>query len=561
MQPPTTYLGLSSPMNSLGNELRDGSAVALRGDRWASATEERHSGRRHDPSVGLSTREVLGRVRYREGDPLEVAISSALAEPLDEAEARKVIRDSSGLEPDLVHVVDHHRSHAAEAFVSSGLDEALVFVNDSMGDVIHTRDGIVVQCQSIYVAHKHSGQKFSLRLHGRDFPDGNGYGQLFRAVTRYLGYPGYHHASKVMAIAGCDTPPPDILPSPHSWDKELPEFRVRLDPANPIGSLDLWLRENLPKSLYQGPQGSGWFRPDAYKTNGIASLREQDLILASWVQQGWQRFLTERVSRTAAEVGIRHVCLSGGVSLNCVANALVHDLPGVDEVYVGCAPGDSGQALGNLYLMCPPAAEAMRPPYLTRPEPVTRICHSSLDAAAEVLLSGQVVAVGRGVPEYGPRALGHRSLLALPTAENVAQLREIKQREDYQPFAVALTDEYADTHLAGLRSPYMSFAPRITGQAAQDMSAVIHRDDTCRIQTLSGDQDPWLHELLLTVQRAGHPPILINTSLNLRGEAMVAHLPTAPELAHEYGVALGVVETGECPLGAFDCVYRNEVRT
>lgn len=561
MPPPTTYLGLSSPVNSLGDELRDGSAVALRGHRCAAATEERHSGRRYDPGIGLSTQAVLNRVRYREEDPLEVAISSALAKPLSQVEARTIIRDSCGLEPDFVHVVDHHRSHAAEAFASCGVDEALVFVNDSMGDVIPTRDGSVVQCQSIYVAHRHPGQQISLRLYSRDFPDGNGYGQLFRAVTLYLGYPGYHHASKVMAIAGCDARLSEILPSPHSWERQIPEFRIRLDPANPIDSLDLWLKEHLPKSVYRGPRGSEWFRPDAYKTNGIASLREQDLILASWVQQGWQRFLTERVCRTAAEVGIRHICLSGGVSLNCVANALVRDLPEVDEVYVGCAPGDSGQALGNLYLICPAAVNYVEPPYLTRPEPISGVCRSSLEAAAGVLLSGQVVAVGRGSPEYGPRALGHRSLLALPTARNVARLREIKKREDYQPFAVTLTEEYADTHLAGLRSPYMSFAPRIGGQAGRDMKAVIHSDDTCRIQTLSGGQDPWLHELLLTLQRAGHPPILINTSLNLRGETMAADLPSPSELAHKYGVALGVVETGTCPLTACDCVYPGEVRT
>lgn len=559
MNAPTTYVGLSSPINSQGNELRDGSAVALRGERWASATEERLSGRRYDPGITLSTREVLRHVGYCEGDPLVVAISSALAEPLKEAEARKIIRDCSGLEPDLVRIVDHHLSHAAEAFASSGFDEALVFVNDSMGDVIPAGEGTVVQCQSIYVGRRLSGQQFTLRLFGRDFADGIGYGQLFRAVTLYLGYPGYHHASKVMAIAGCVERPSFTLPSPHSWKKQMPEFRVRLDPENPRDSLDIWLKGQLPRSLYKGPQGSEWFRADTYKANGIASLREQDLILASWVQQGWQRFLTERVIRAVAEVGIRQVCLSGGVSLNCVANALVRDIPGVNQVYVGCAPGDSGQALGNLYLMCPQAADRIQPPYLTRPEPANRVCRSSLDRAAREILRGQIVAVGRGSPEYGPRALGHRSLLALPTAGNVARLREIKQREDYQPFAVTLTDQYADSYLAGLRSPFMSFAPRISGRAAQDMSAVIHRDDTCRIQTLSCHQDPWLYELLLTVKRAGHPPILVNTSLNLRGEAMVAQLPTASELARKYGVALGVVETGDCMYKAQNCVCQSEV--
>lgn len=557
----TTYLGLFSPVTSAGNELRDGSAVAVRVDgdvRSAAATEERLSGRRYDPGMRECAGAVLAGVGYGRGDRLVVGMSSCLGPALTEAAGHRIVREFGDVHADSLTVVGHHRAHAAESFASSGFDEAVVLVNDSMGDVVQQGSRRVVECQSVFVARRTSAGALEIELVQRDFVNGIGYGQLFRAVTRYLGFPGYHHAAKVMAIAGCTPDVGDGLPVPHRWGPRGPELVVPLDPDEPIASLDGWLRANLPGSVYEGPRETAWYSAERYRESGTASLRPQDLVVAAWVQHSWERFLLDRAEWATRTLGISKVCLSGGVSLNCVTNALVRDLPSVSDVYVGCAPGDSGQALGNLLTVlsreAPELTGSLRPPYLTAPDPFPSLCTTSARASRDVLVAGGVVAVERGPAEYGPRALGHRSLLALPTSANADRLRAIKRREDYQPFAVVVTDEYADRHLGGLRSPYMSFAPRVEGPAAHDMADVLHSDGTCRIQTLGRDADPWLHHVLESMAGQGLPEVLVNTSLNLRGAPMAHRHSDPAELATRFEVELAVVETESCNPKAPACV-------
>lgn len=149
--------------------------------------------------------------------------------------------------------------------------------------------------------------------------------------------------------------------------------------------------------------------------------------------------------------------------------------------------------------------------------------------------AGVLLSTGRGPWATGPFAL-------VPTRSVMKRMRAVKRREDYQPFAVCVTDEYATTHLRGLRSPYMSFAPRVEGDAADDLADVLHDDGSCRIQTVSATDDPWLHQLLSLLPSAGRPPTLVNTSLNLRSEPMVDYTMDSRDLAERFGVDGAIVD-------------------
>jgi carbamoyltransferase len=463
---------------------------------------------------------------------------------LETGKATAMIRRAIGIEPSSVTVVPHHDSHALEAFAPSGFDEALVVVVDSAGNLLDgTVAGGLWENETIYRGVRRAGGRCDLELLARDFTPGFGYGQLFRAVTRYVGFPGYHHASKVMAMAGIAHDRESPLPPPHQpLSSQRSQMAWPLDGSDPVPSLCAWL-DHLGFD-HPGPRSQDWYAKGTHEANGRASLRPTDLLLAAWVQRGWEQHLTERVGELAEQTGIRRVCMGGGVALNCVANARLLDSVGVDAVHVGVAPGDHGQGLGNLVALLNERAPehidvAVRPPYFGGAD---REPSCDPAEAAERLLHHQILAVCRGTAEYGPRALGHRSLLALPVSSVAERLRAVKQREDYQPFAVCLTSEYAVEKWSDCSSPYMSFAPSLAGQGAIDLADVLHDDGTCRLQTVSADSDPWLHELLGHLKTAGQPPVLVNTSLNLRGEPMVDEASDAQGLADRFGVDGAVVD-------------------
>lgn len=545
------YLGVSSPWRSDGGELRDGNAAGLRIDATGvvsvhAATEERLSGRRYDPCLQRCVPRVLQRLGASSDDDLHVAMSSALGPVFTVHEAHEVFRRATGLEPTSIMVVAHHDAHALEAFVPSPFSEALVVVTDSAGNHRARADGTSYwENQTIYRGSRLPNGGCNLEPVARDFLDQFGYGQLFRAVTRYVGFPGYHHASKVMAFAGIGHDREVRLPVPHEFSPEgEPRMRWAIDSDDPVACLRAWLDELGFDD--GGPRDHSWFEAGSHVTNGRSSVRPTDIELSVWVQRGWEDQLLTRVGHLVGQTGISNICLGGGVALNCVANARLIAEKGVDRVHVGCAPGDHGQGLGNLYALlnelAPELTEVPAPPYFC-PEGglLDTVWNDRADEATALLADGRILAVCRGIAEYGPRALGHRSLLCTPVPAATERLRMVKQREDYQPFAVCVTEDYADAHLEGIASPFMSFAPRVRGQAASDLSDVVHDDGTCRVQTVSLRSDPWLHRVLVGLAEAGRPPLLVNTSLNLRGSPMVDRIGSSAEVTALFGVDDSVV--------------------
>jgi carbamoyltransferase len=549
--PSTVFMGVSSPWRSNGKRLRDGNVVALRltgtDTRVAAASEERLSGRRYDPYIDRSVRRVFDRLEVEPDDELHVAVSSCLGPIFTPEEARAVVERATGLRPDSVRAVPHHDSHALEAFVPSPFDEALVLITDSAGNLLSCPDGTSVwENQSAYLARRRADGSCELRLLERYFPDGHGYGQLYRAVTRYVGFPVFQHASKVMALAGIGHDLEVKLPAPYRMSPDgTPRLPGQLGTLGPKFGLQSWLEEVGHQD--GGHRDVSWYESGDYLANGRRSIRPTDLELAAWVQRGWQELLLTLASSLIERTGVRNICLGGGVALNCVANSLLLASPGVDAIHVGPAPGDHGQSLGNLLALldelAPELSTEVRPPYFSAedglPDTPDR---SNVERVVSALDAGQIVAVCRGTPEFGPRALGHRSLLCLPHERLCRRLRQVKTREDYQPFAATLTQAYAAQHLEGLRSPFMSFAPHLDGRASHDLEHVLHEDGTCRIQTLEPAFDPWFHQVLEGLEQLGRPPIAVNTSLNLRSRPMVDRVESPAYLAEAFQVDLAVVE-------------------
>lgn len=249
---------------------------------------------------------------------------------------------------------------------------------------------------------------------------------------------------------------------------------------------------------------------------------------AATVQREWEQALLDVLVPYADPA--RDIVLSGGCAMNVVANARLAASGMFRRVLVPAAPSDAGQSLGDLWFSEPSVADPS--PYLGRGflEPGDE---PSVSTLADDLVAGRVVALYVGRSESGPRALGNRSILALPssTEVRVRVSEEIKRREPYRPVAPVIREQDLHRYFdAAATSPYMSFAFPALPVTEEQAPAIVHVDGTSRVQTLTEHSHPLLHATLTELEARGLPPILANTSMNVAGQPMV----DTPEEAEEF---------------------------
>ena len=261
--------------------------------------------------------------------------------------------------------------------------------------------------------------------------------------------------------------------------------------------------------------------------------------LAASVQQRLQEVLLELAEDLHAETAETNLALAGGVALNCVANSWLLESSSFDEIWVQPAAGDSGTALGAALLV---AAELGDTPArmetaalgrswsdgeIRRELDVARVPYDEVDdpaaPVAEALARDKVVAWFQGRSEFGPRALGHRSLLAHPgNRDNIRRLNDVKGREQFRPVAPMLRAERAADVLTGpLPSPFMLFTQRVRDEWRGRIPAVVHIDGSARAQTVDARSEPLVARLLERFEEQTGLPVLVNTSLNTDGRPMV----------------------------------------
>jgi carbamoyltransferase len=433
------------------------------------------------------------------------------------------IADMLGVERRIVRFVEHHESHAACAFLCSPYADAAVLTVDGVGEAATT---------ALW-----RGEGSSLRCLGAiDFP--HSLGLLYAAFTAYLGFEVNEGEYKVMGLAAHGRPRyRDELARvlrleadgsftlesrffAHATDTDVgfsPALEALLGPRRPAGRpFDLDNNED-----------------DRRCADVAASLQvaTEDALL------GLARAARERTGATA-------LCLAGGVALNALANARLARDAGFERVFVPPAAGDAGGALGAALLgsrdlgdprPAPLATAALGEPFdtgaavdLARALGLAALPVADASAAAAArIAAGKVVALCRGRFEFGPRALGQRSLLADATrAESRDRLnRVIKQREPFRPFAPSVTAAAAPALFAGApndMTPFMTTVCRIDPGRAATLPAVVHVDGTARVQTVTEPSAPDLAPILAALERETGVPVVLNTSLNGAGEPIVA---------------------------------------
>jgi carbamoyltransferase len=431
--------------------------------------------------------------------------------------ARHRLRNLAGRFPAAaVRSVDHHRAHGLYAFAASGYDNAAVLVVDSLGETSTT-----TLAQARRAA---AGIEYRTLRTLRD-PASLGY--AYGAVTEHLGWRRGDEEGTVMALAALGDP------------SRFRDVFARAIPVQRDGfALDPRLLSlRVLSSRY--PRVSPAFTAATCRPRQPGDdVRQVHADLAAALQERTEHVMVRLARRARELTGARRLCVGGGVAANCVAIGQVVERAGFDQVFVPPAPGDSGTAAGAAiaaYLDSSgtlPADVAGRcylgPAYDTahlgespRPGLVARAVPEPARLLARQLADGLIVGLFQGRLEAGPRALGNRSILASPVCGDVvARLNSaVKFREPFRPFApVVLADRANDYFTLRQPSPYMSIASGVTDLARRVVPAVVHVNGTARVQTVTPDANPLLAQTLYAFAEITGVPVLINTSLNVKGK-------------------------------------------
>ena len=435
------------------------------------------------------------------------------------------------------HFVPHHLCHQASAFLAAPFSRCAVMTLDGRGERATTAYGLYRD--SRYRALGEVEVPHSLGL-------------LYEQLTTHLGFLHSSDEYKVMALAALGEPRHAALLRSHVELLPRGQFRVKpLDcgavfgPARVPGSAMTQAHFDVAASLQQ-------------------VLEETVLHLATWLRE---------------ETGEQDLAMAGGVALNCVMNARLRDAGLFRRVWVQPAAGDAGTALGAALWVDarerrgldedagapsegPEGSDVAPSNVLTLAPRRWQMSHAYLGPAhgddaiealldwaqltyrrvddvpgetAKLLAANKIVAWFQGRMEFGPRALGARSLLASPVDPQMqARLNELKDREDFRPVAPAVPAELlsewfepADANEGA--SPFMLFVYRVRPGKAERIPSALHSDGTARVQTVHADTNPMFHELLHAVGRLTGVPVLVNTSFNVRGEPIVASPKAAVE--------------------------------
>lgn len=462
---------------------------------------------------------------------------------------------------------EHHFSHAASAYYPSPFDEAVVLTMDGVGEWATTSVAIGRGRELEVIREIH-------------FP--HSLGLLYSAMTYYTGFRVNSGEYKVMGLAPYGEPKYRDLLLDHVIDLK-PDGSFRLDQSYFDYCTGLRMTNDKWDALFGGP---------ARQPEELLTQRHMDL--AASVQAVIEEAVLRLTRSLAAETGIRNLCLAGGVALNCVANGKVLRDRAFDRVWVQPASGDAGGALGAALSACylhagqeRPAAngrDSMKGSYLG-PVFAQSDIESRLTAAgarftvvsddelitrtADALATEAAVGWFQGRMEYGPRALGGRSILADPRSPAMQKTLnlKVKYRESFRPFAPSvLREDVGDWFELDEDSPYMLMVAdviekrRLTMSKEEqalfgieklnvprsDIPAVTHVDYSARIQTVHHETNPRYHDLITAFRDRTGCPILVNTSFNVRGEPIVC----TPEDAFRcmMGSEIDLLAVGNCLL-------------
>lgn len=518
-------------------------ALIVDGAPVAAAAEERFNREKHSArfpagairycldEAGLTIRDIDAIAHcfdyspYRKAYSMDPTTATLYREVYSrEALLALVNRDLPGFPDERVLHVKHHLAHAASAYYTSGWEDCLVIVVDAMGEA----HGASIYRGEAGLLHKIA-----------EIPASDSIGILYSLVTLHLGFDFNSDEYKIMGLA------------PYGDPRRFRAFFDDIVQFCPNGSIRIPIlacnrtrdeRENYTVTRryfeeYLVPQR----RPEDEITDDHRDV-------AAALQECLDNVMLHICGRFGTSTGSRRLALAGGVALNCTANGRLLQSDLFDEIYVQPAAGDDGAALGAGLLLAAQAGEIQNTrfpvPFLGPAFSQSQV-EAALDEfdgsihvrqcsnfsetcanAARLIADGRVIAWYRGRMEFGPRALGHRSILADPGRPEMRDRINamVKMREAFRPFAPAVSLEEASVWFdvpPTFELPYMITTAQVRDEFRAELPAVTHVNGSARLQTVSAAGNPEFHTLLKAVGRTTGREMALNTSFNIKGQPIV----------------------------------------
>ncbi|MBL8149191.1 MAG: carbamoyltransferase [Blastocatellia bacterium] len=430
---------------------------------------------------------------------------------------KSIIQRELGTEKEILFN-EHHLSHAASAFLCSPFDRAAILTVDGVGEWCSTAFG--------------KGEENKIELEGEiRFP--HSLGLFYSAVTAYLGFHVNDAEWKVMGLAAYGKP---------KYVKQFEELLHVRDDGSFRLNLKYFAFHYSNKIPFNHHFEKLFGRPQRKSNEPLEDFHND---IAASAQKVLERAMVSMASHLKRLYGYENICLSGGVALNSVANWKIATEAGFKNIFIQPAAGDAGGAIGAAFsvyniMLNQPRKFVMNHAYwgpsfsdqeiadflqIHKIEHKIYNRHELVVETARLIAENNVVGWFQGRMEFGPRALGARSILANPTNPEMKKIinSKIKFREWFRPFAPSVPLEEASKYfdIGDRESPFMLLVPDVLAEKQSLLPAVTHQDGTGRVQTVREEINPLYYELLREFEKISGVPVLVNTSFNVRGEPIV----------------------------------------
>ncbi|MBI1748023.1 MAG: carbamoyltransferase [Acidobacteria bacterium] len=485
---------------------------------------------------------------------------------LDKLWVKEVIAKHVGVDKEKILFGDHHMSHAASAFFCSPFEEAAILTVDGVGEWATATQGV--------------GRDNEIKLQ-REIRFPHSIGLLYSAFTAFLGFEVNEGEYKVMGMAPYG--------SPKYYDKVAKLIQVHRDGSFLLDMnyfcfhrstnqafngkfVDLFGEPREPK-MHFFTEASGYpsyfgAKPGNYRE--LCGKNQYYADIAASIQRVTEEALLQMARALYERTGLRKLCMAGGVALNSVANGRILRETPFEELYIQPAAGDGGGAVGAAFyayhsILGNKRSFVMQHAYWGKEyseDEIKSFLNQNnikyryldedrlIDTVVDRLTSGKVIGWYQGRFEWGPRALGNRSILADPRREDMKDIvnTKIKFREPYRPFAPSIlaehSEEYFDLPDATRHYParFMLYVTPVKAEKQKVIPAITHVDGTGRLQTVFQDLNPRYYRLIEKFGQATGVPVLLNTSFNLKGEPIVTTPQNAFNTFHQSEIDMLVLD-------------------
>ena len=413
-----------------------------------------------------------------------------------------------------IQAINHQTAHLASAFFPSNFENAMCLSYDAYGDRLSVAMGSANQENGLSIIETR--------------PHENSLGMFYATITSFLGFIPGEDEYKVMGLAPYGKSTIDLTsfaqPSNDGYFVD-PRF-IRSSPA-PSSIYEPFYSENLVKLLGE-PRRKG------------EPITQRHRDIAAGTQMALENCAVSLITYLHNLTGLSNLCLAGGVALNCSANRVLAKLPFVKKLFVQPAASDRGLALGSALQAAKEAGESLKPinhvffgPSQKEDSVIAALNLTGLvaeevsnpaEVGAQLLAEGKILGWFQGRSEFGPRALGHRSILAHP---GLAHMKDeinarVKYREEFRPFAPSVLEERAsEVFDMSYPSPFMTVAFNVRDEWSKRLPATTHVNNTGRVQTVSRKDDEEYHSLITAFEKLTDIPVVLNTSFNIKGQPIV----------------------------------------